>query len=146
MQFIAYAEPVRPAHFVTPELDVHCERIIHVGDQVILEGNVLLLCKKHAQPIRIEAQRVAINMKDGSFTVDSMPRTITTSFGVQRRFRRDAAVLHAPYSAGESRHSNDSASIGHGYSVPTSTARTAAIRSVFRAATKLSLGCNTSDG
>ena len=82
VQAVHYAKPV---HFVTPELDAHCDRITQRGDSMVLEGNVLLLCKKHAQPIRIEAQRVIVNMKDGSFTVssDSAPAAIST-FGVQR--------------------------------------------------------------
>ena len=61
----------QPAHFVTPELEAHCQRITHRDGQVILEGNVMMVCKKHAQPMRVEAQRVIVNMRDGSFTVDS---------------------------------------------------------------------------
>jgi hypothetical protein len=80
-----HVTPARPARFVTPELEAHCERMTHRGDQIILEGHVLLLCKKHAQPIRIEAERVVVNMKDGSFQVESTPQTVTTtSFGVSQ--------------------------------------------------------------
>ena len=71
VQAVHHAKPV---HFVTPELDAHCDRITQRGDSMVLEGNVLLLCKKHAQPIRIEAQCVIVNMKDGSFTVESAAR------------------------------------------------------------------------
>lgn len=75
----------KPAHLVTPDLEAHCQRITHRDGLVILEGNVVLLCKKHAQPIRIEAPRVVVNMKDGSFTVDSQTApTSATSFGVMR--------------------------------------------------------------
>ena len=61
----------QPAHFVTPDFDGHCEKITHRGDSVILEGNVMLLCKKHAQPIRVEGQRIVVNMKDGSYSVET---------------------------------------------------------------------------
>ncbi len=78
-------QQTKPAHLVTPELEAHCQRIIHKDGTIILEGNVLLLCKKHAQPIRIEAPRVIVNMKDGSFVVDSGTPTVTTnSIGVLR--------------------------------------------------------------
>lgn len=81
----ASAQPTKAAHLVTPDLEAYCERIVHRGDTIVLEGNVLLLCKKHAQPIRIEAQRVFVNMNDGSFTVESNARPMTpTSFGVMR--------------------------------------------------------------
>ena len=87
------------AHLVTPDLDAHCERMPHRGDVVILEGNVLLLCKKHAQPIRIEAQRVIVNMKDGSFTVESDPRptTATSSFGVMRTSGLEILPSHVTF-------------------------------------------------
>jgi hypothetical protein len=82
---VQVAQQTRPVHLVTPDLEAHCERMHHQGDTVILEGNVLLLCKKHALPMRIEAQRVAVNMRDGSFHVDSMVRQMpVSSFGVQR--------------------------------------------------------------
>jgi hypothetical protein len=87
---------VRPVHFVTPDLDAHCERMHHQGDMVVLEGNVLMVCKKHAQPIRIEAQRVVVNMRDGSFRVESnvQPMPAPTTFGVQRT---SAVEERSPY-------------------------------------------------
>ncbi len=75
----------KPAHLVTPELEAHCQRINHKDGMVILEGNVLLLCKKNAQPIRIEASRVVVNMKDGSFVVDTAAPA-SSSVGVLRTF------------------------------------------------------------
>jgi hypothetical protein len=71
---------------VTPDLEAHCQRIVHKDGMVILEGNVLMICKKHAQPLRIEAPRVVLNMKDGSFTVEAQALTTltTSSFGVMR--------------------------------------------------------------
>jgi hypothetical protein len=80
---VQVAHHVQPVHFVTPELEAHCEHMHHRGDMVILEGSVLLVCKKHAMPIRIEAQRVIVNMRDGSYTVES-GAPISTSFGIQR--------------------------------------------------------------
>jgi hypothetical protein len=81
------AHPVRPAKLVTPDFEAHCEKMTHKGDMIVLEGNVLLLCKKHAQPMRVEGQRVLVNMKDGSFSVESagsMTMPAATSFGVMR--------------------------------------------------------------
>jgi hypothetical protein len=85
VQIVQVARHVKPVHLVTPDLEAHCERMHHRGDAIVLEGNVLLLCKKHAQPIRIEAQRVIVNMRDGSFSVESDIRPASSSsFGVQR--------------------------------------------------------------
>jgi len=82
---VQVAHHAKPVHLVTPDLEAHCERMHHRGDAIVLEGNVLLLCKKHAQPLRIEAQRVVVNMRDGSFTVESDVRPASSSsFGVQR--------------------------------------------------------------
>jgi len=75
--------------FESPDLEVHCEKMTHRGDTVVFEGNVMLLSKKHAQPIRINAHRVILNVKDGSYTVESarqiapLPPTVS-SFGVLR--------------------------------------------------------------
>ncbi len=65
------ARSAKHVHFATPDLEAHCERITHRGDLVVLEGDVKLHCKKHGQRVCIEAQRVTLNMKDGTFTVDS---------------------------------------------------------------------------
>jgi hypothetical protein len=89
----------KPAHLVTPELEAHCQRIIHKDGSIILEGNVLMLCKKHAQPIRIEASRVVVNMKDGSFVVESGGVTVTTtSFSTGKKV---AVPMTGPYGVGE---------------------------------------------
>ncbi len=83
VQGLPMSLPIPPrakhAHFVTPDFDAHCERITHRGDNVILEGNAMLLCKKHAQPIRVEGQRIVVNMKDGSFSVETeIPHAVGT--------------------------------------------------------------------
>jgi hypothetical protein len=84
---IQVAHVVRPAKLVTPDLEAHCERMTHKGDMIVLEGSVLLLSKKHAQPVRVEGQRILVNLKDGSFTVESvssMTMPAATSFGIMR--------------------------------------------------------------
>lgn len=68
--------PVKHARLVTPDFEAHCERMTQRGDMIILEGNVMLLSKKHAQPMRVEACRVVVNMRDGSFTVESDVRPV----------------------------------------------------------------------
>lgn len=70
-RIVPIASLAKHVHFVTPDLEAHCERMTHRGDVVVLEGDVKLHCKKHGQSIRIEAQRVILNMKDGTFTVES---------------------------------------------------------------------------
>jgi hypothetical protein len=79
---VAAAPALKHAHLVTPDLEAHCTRMTHRGDTIILEGDVILLNKKHAQPIRIEAQRAVINMKDGTITVDGPGSN--SNFGVTR--------------------------------------------------------------
>ena len=59
------------AHLVTPDLEAHCERMIHKGEMIMLEGEVRLVSRKNGQHIRIEAHRVLLNMNDGTFTVES---------------------------------------------------------------------------
>jgi hypothetical protein len=95
----------KPARLVTPEFEAHCDRMTNQGDLIVLEGNVLLLCKKHARPIRIEAQRVVVNMKDGSFRVENGGPSTTSSFGVMRtsvlesgphHFRVEMAPMQLP--------------------------------------------------
>jgi hypothetical protein len=59
------------AHLFTLDLEAHCERMVHTGNTILLEGDVLLLCRKNGQPVRIEAHRVILNMNDRSFTAES---------------------------------------------------------------------------
>lgn len=100
---IPMAPPVKPLpRFETPDLEAHCEKITHRGDTVILEGNVLLLIKKHAQPVRINASRVVFNMKDGSYTVENAQvttMTTTSAFGVTRTTAGPPQPLPAPVPA-----------------------------------------------
>ncbi|HZZ82440.1 MAG TPA: hypothetical protein VFE62_28335 [Gemmataceae bacterium] len=62
----------RTAKFVTPDFEAHCAHISQRGDTVELTGNVLLLCKKNAQPVRIEAQRIVLNLANGTYVADSV--------------------------------------------------------------------------
>lgn len=70
-RIVPVATPAKHVHFASPDLEAHCERMTHRGDVVVLEGDVKLHCRKHGQSIRIDAQRVTVNMKDGTFTVES---------------------------------------------------------------------------
>jgi hypothetical protein len=51
---------------------------------ILLEGDVRLVSKKNGQLIRIEAQRVMLNMNDGTFTVESGANPQRSHFGVLR--------------------------------------------------------------
>jgi hypothetical protein len=84
--------------FETPDLEVHCEKMTHRGDMVVFEGDVMLLSKKHAQPIRVNAQRVILNLKDGSYAVESA-RQISlpvSSFGVLRMSSKSEHCVPPP--------------------------------------------------
>jgi hypothetical protein len=59
-------------HLVTEHFEAHCDSLRCVNGNVhcvILEGDVRLSCKKCGQAVRIEAPRVVVNVKDGTFTV-----------------------------------------------------------------------------
>jgi hypothetical protein len=63
-------------HLVTEHFEAHCNSMHCVGSdphRLLLEGEVLLTCKKSGHFVRIEAPCVAINMKDGTFSVESQP-------------------------------------------------------------------------
>jgi hypothetical protein len=101
VRVLQIVQPVQsnPVHLVTPDLDARCDRMHHRGDIVVLEGNVLLLVKKHAQPIRIEAQRIHINMRDGSYSVVSDDRSAPAStWGVMRTSLSDMPNVRYPMS------------------------------------------------
>ncbi len=75
----------RPAKLVTPDFEAHCDHMIQKGDTIQLVGNVMLLCKKYAQPLRIEGQRIVLNLNDGSFVVEAgpaLPRVSAPAVGV----------------------------------------------------------------
>jgi hypothetical protein len=64
---------------VTPDFEVHCNHITQRGDTIELTGNVLLLCKKNSQPVRIEAQRILLNLNNGTYTAEAgVPATAVT--------------------------------------------------------------------
>ena len=85
----------KPAHLVTPDLEAHCQKILHRDGLIILEGNVLLLYKKDVQPLRIEANRVIINTREGTVIVDPNTSVLpTVTFGVMRTTQTPA---YAPY-------------------------------------------------
>jgi hypothetical protein len=89
--------PTHHAHLVTADLEAHCERMIHKGDMILLEGEVRLVSRKHGQSIRIEAHRVLLNVKDGTFTVESDASPArATQFGISRTSAADAPACN-PY-------------------------------------------------
>lgn len=72
--------PIRPVahnaqsvHLVTPHFDAHCERLRCAGssDRLILEGNVCLTCNRDGRTMRIHAQRLLVNVREGTFAVES---------------------------------------------------------------------------
>ena len=63
----------KPAKLVTPDFEAHCDQMIQEGNTIQLNGNVMLLCKKYAQPLRVEGQRIVINLNDSSFVVETGP-------------------------------------------------------------------------
>jgi hypothetical protein len=66
------APGARPVHLVTPEFEAQCDRLNCAGsaDRLVLEGDVRLLWKQGGRNLRIEAARVLINVKEGTFTVE----------------------------------------------------------------------------
>jgi hypothetical protein len=69
----------RQAHLVTPELEAHCERMVHSGDVIVLEGDVRLVSRKHGKLVRIEAHRVIVNTASSTYTVESDVPAPTTN-------------------------------------------------------------------
>jgi hypothetical protein len=74
----ALAMPGQPVarhsvHFATPQLEAHCEKLTSAGnpDEIVLEGDVHLTCKRNGQTVRIQGQRVVVHLASGSFTVES---------------------------------------------------------------------------
>jgi hypothetical protein len=76
---IAHVQPVPVApvaqkvHMVTDHFEAHCDTVSCVGGdphRLMLQGDVHLTCKKSGHTVRVEAPRVVINLKDGTFHVD----------------------------------------------------------------------------
>lgn len=93
------APVVKPVKLETPDFEAHCDQMIHRGDTIQLVGHVLLLCKKHAQPLRIEGERIVLNLNDGSFVVEAgpaLPRlpVPTMGFGVMRTTTFEGGNMH----------------------------------------------------
>lgn len=87
--FMPVNRGAKPAKLVTPDFEAHCDQMMQRGDTIQLVGNVMLLCKKYAQPLRVEGERIVINLKDGSFVVEAGPALPRMSapavgFGVMR--------------------------------------------------------------
>jgi hypothetical protein len=66
------AHNAQKIHMATEFFEAHCDSLRCAGENVmVLEGDVRLTAKKGGHPIRIEAARVSVNMKDGTFKVES---------------------------------------------------------------------------
>lgn len=67
---------------VGADMEAQCQRFStgHRADQVILEGDVRLTSKRGGQMVQLQAQRVTMNLKNGTFTVES---TATRTNSVQ---------------------------------------------------------------
>lgn len=70
--------PVAPraqkVHLVTEHFEAHCESLHCVNGEphrIVLEGDVRLTSKKCGHTVNIEAPCVVVNMKDGTFAVES---------------------------------------------------------------------------
>ncbi len=77
---VVVSHNAQKVHLVTEHFEAHCDAVHCVEGQphrVVLEGDVLLTCKKGAQAMRIEAPCVVIDMRDGSFRVQA-PTGMTT--------------------------------------------------------------------
>jgi hypothetical protein len=60
-------------HLKTAHFEADCKSLASAGspERIILLGDVHLICTKNGQTIRIEGQRVVLNLMDGTYTVDS---------------------------------------------------------------------------
>jgi hypothetical protein len=95
----APAPSSQKVHLATEHFEAHCNALHCVnGDphRVVLEGDVRLSCKKGGQSVHIEAPRVIVNMRDGTFVVESL-KSMTTSMAPAPVF--DINMLSTPPAA-----------------------------------------------
>jgi hypothetical protein len=82
------AHNAQKVHMTTEFFEAHCDSLRCAGENVmVLEGDVRLTAKKGGHPIRIEAARVSVNMKDGTFNVESAATVavpVATPFQLER--------------------------------------------------------------
>jgi hypothetical protein len=73
----------RKVHLATAQFEANCERLTSVAEsnQMLLEGDVDLTCQRNGQTIRIQGQRVRVNLADGTFTVEAAPETQPSETG-----------------------------------------------------------------
>lgn len=85
-------------HLVTPLLEAYCERLTSDAgnpDRLVLEGDVQVTCKRNGQSVRIQGQRVLVNLSEGTFTVESVtgirsaPSTGRNAVPAAPRYRAD---------------------------------------------------------
>ncbi len=72
----------------TSQMDISADRMQHVGDDVLLEGNVRIVLKRGGgEPVRVTAARVVVNLRDNSFRVGQappMPTPVPAAFATER--------------------------------------------------------------
>jgi hypothetical protein len=72
----------------TSQMDISADRMQHVGDDVLLEGNVRIVLKRGGgEPVRVTAARVVVNLRDNSFRVGQAvptPAPAQASFATER--------------------------------------------------------------
>jgi hypothetical protein len=79
-QAVSAPHGTQKVHLASELFEAHCNALRCVEGEphrLILEGDVRLVCKKSGHPVCIEAPCVTINMKDGTFTVQSLTNAAT---------------------------------------------------------------------
>jgi hypothetical protein len=96
---IQVAHNAQKVHLMTEHFEAHCDAI-HCQDgdasRLVLEGNVRLTCKTKGHATRIEAARVVINTRDGTFSVGSVQNTAPVAVPTGRWDIRVLPWAHPP--------------------------------------------------
>lgn len=63
---------VNAVHLKTAQFEANCKSLTSAGspERIILVGDVHLVCNKNGQVIRVEGQRVVLNLGDGTYAVE----------------------------------------------------------------------------
>lgn len=74
-------------HIVGANFDAFCRKATMLPGCpcVMMEGNVQMTTKRNGQPIRIEGQRIIVNVTDGTFTAESDANGVVGQTGFLRR-------------------------------------------------------------
>jgi hypothetical protein len=89
-------------NLMTPQYELHCDRLccVNAPDRLVLEGNVRVTYRKNGQQYRIEGERVLMNLKDGTFTVDTNSHGATWQRqpGAATELRQSIHIMPVPTS------------------------------------------------